>query len=732
MSHHSHGSWSSLVHLDSNTYVLAFQSSNNKSGISTFTISPDGQTITELDFMQHDVSNSGYNSLVKVDSDTVALAYRSSGSGTIKTFDIDSDGDITLADSLKHTTSGGFYNSLVQVDSDTFALAYVDCVWCIGGIYIATVDIDSDGDITAVKTKSKISNMSYQYTGEGYNSLVQVDSDTFALAYTGAWYDGYISTLTISSDGQTITKVDTLEHDEINGKWNSLVQVDSDTFALAYQGNSEGYISTFDIDSDGDITAVKTRSEGNNLKYGDAPLALESWGKSFVKMDSDTFALAHTDPYSGGHITTFNILSDGQTITKLSALQHDTDYATRGTMLKVGSDTVAIAYYGSGGEDRGGIISTVTIGTAADDRISVNKNINTSLSESVSLTDDTAAGISVTQSLSETIGLADSISKTKEIVIPLGETLQVSDSVSIGKTVTQSLTETISLEDKVSKAVEEKLSESVSLTDSSSAFKSRIVSLSESISFTDSSGKEIVTNLSESIALTEGITKKVTVDLSESVQLIDSRPPSAPTDIVAVDAETDGVNGFDALNGATDVDTFTIGAKTYAIVTGKFDSGVQIIDISDPTNIVALDEEFDASAWNWKMPGAHGVHTFTIGAKTYAIVTAPSGNYGTDGIQMIDVSDPTDIVATDSVTEQTWMDFIELQTHIMLRHLLLVQSTYAIVPAYGGNGVQMIDVSDPTNIVALDDEYNNNNGFDSTYREQLTLLSLLLVQVRMR
>ena len=315
-----------------------------------------------------------------------------------------------------------------------------------GKISIATVDIDSDGNITAVKTQSEGSN-SNLYWGSGYNSLVQVNSDTFALAYTGAWEDGYISTFTISSNGQTITEVDTVEHDGRNATFNSLVQVDSDTFALAYKGNSEGYISTFDIDSDGDITAVKTRSEGNNLKYGDAPLALESWGKSFVKMDSDTFALAHTDPYSGGHITTFNILSDGNTITKLSALQHETDYATRGTMLKVGSDTVAIAYYGSGGEDRGGIISTVTIGTAADDRISVNKNINTSLSESIALTDSISVGRATTTSLSESVSLTDSASKTKEIVIPLGEILQVSDSNSIGKTVTQPLSESVALTD---------------------------------------------------------------------------------------------------------------------------------------------------------------------------------------------------------------------------------------------------------------------------------------------
>jgi len=49
-------------------------------------------------------------------------------------------------------------------------------------------------------------------------------------------YDGFISTFTISSDGTTITKVDSLEHDTDYGIRNSLVQVDSDTYALAYAG----------------------------------------------------------------------------------------------------------------------------------------------------------------------------------------------------------------------------------------------------------------------------------------------------------------------------------------------------------------------------------------------------------------------------------------------------------------------------------------------------------------
>ncbi len=368
LEHHSHGAWTSLVHLDSDTYVLAFQSGINRSGISTFTISPDGSTITELDFMQHDVSNSGYNSLVKVDSDTVALAYRSLGSGTIKTFDIDSGGDITLADSLKHTTgSGGFYNSLVHVASDTFALAYQD-----SSLWMATFTINSDGDITAVRTETNSDPtaraFSFSYgSGGSYPSMVQVDSDTYAVAHTGRDSDGFITTFNISSDGTTIAEEDVLEHDTHEAIWNSLVKVDSDTFALAYK---HGYsaptgssISTFTIESDGDITAVMAHSDGSgccaNNQFWHTNAAVQTWSRSFVQMDSDTFALSLTHGSTGGaYITTFNISSDGNTITKLDTLQHDTDAAARGSILKLDSDTVAIAYYGNG---VAGIISTFTI-----------------------------------------------------------------------------------------------------------------------------------------------------------------------------------------------------------------------------------------------------------------------------------------------------------------------------------------------------------------------------------
>ena len=99
----------------------------------------------------------------------------------------------------------GSSNSLVQVDSDTYALAYSGFA---GDGFISTFTIDSDGNITAVKTQSEGNNLEHDTTHALSNSLVQVDSDTYALAYQGADRDGFISTFTISADGSTITNVD--------------------------------------------------------------------------------------------------------------------------------------------------------------------------------------------------------------------------------------------------------------------------------------------------------------------------------------------------------------------------------------------------------------------------------------------------------------------------------------------------------------------------------------------
>ena len=242
----------------------------------------DGSIILETTSLEHDARQGQYNSLVQVDSDTYALAYAGvDNHGHISTFTISSDGSsVVEVDTLEHDTVQGLHNSLVQVDSDTYALAYAGAV---DNGFISTFTIDSNGNIAAVKTQSLGNNLEHDTVQGLHNSLVQVDSDTYALAYAGAGDNGYISTFTIDSDTGAITPiliqnhantseeddVANLEHDENRASFNSLVHVVSDTYALAYTSHGEdGFISTFTIDSDtAAITAVKTQSEGNNLEH---------------------------------------------------------------------------------------------------------------------------------------------------------------------------------------------------------------------------------------------------------------------------------------------------------------------------------------------------------------------------------------------------------------------------------------------------------------------------------
>jgi len=203
--------------------------------------------------------------------------------------------------SLEYVTQADPYNSIIQVDSDTYALAYAGDD---GDGYIATFTITSDG-----ATITEVASSEHDALRGTHNSLIQVDSDTYALAYAGDGQVGFITTFTISADGATITEVASLEHDALRGTHNSLIQVDSDTYALAYAANGEdGFIKTFTITSDG-ATITEVASLEHDIKWG--------MYNSIVQVDSDTYVLAYTGKGEDGYITTFTVSAEGLPLQKL-------------------------------------------------------------------------------------------------------------------------------------------------------------------------------------------------------------------------------------------------------------------------------------------------------------------------------------------------------------------------------------------------------------------------------
>jgi len=190
----------------------------------------------------------------------------------------------------------------------------------------------------------------------------------------------------------------------------------------------------------------------------------------------------------------------------------------------------------------------------------------------------------------------------------------------------------------------------------------------------------------------------------DGVQLIDVSDPSAP---VAVGSATDGFGGFDELAGARTVATFVINASTYAIVASWDDDGVQLIDVSDPSAPVAVGSATDGFGGFDELDAAFGVATFVINARTYAIVASGADN----GVQLIDVSDPSSPVAVGSATDG-FGGFDTLAGGHGVATFVINASTYAIVASYSDDGVQLIDVSDPSVPVAVGSATDGFGGFD--------------------
>ena len=106
-----------------------------------------------------------------------------------------------------------------------------------------------------------------------------------------------------------------------------------------------------------------------------------------------------------------------------------------------------------------------------------------------------------------------------------------------------------------------------------------------------------------------------------------------PMDPIAVGSATEGVDGFNEMDNPSSVRVFTVGDdKTYAIVTGRTSNSVQLIDVTDPANPIALSTAVDGVNGFTELGGAWAVDTFTAGdGKTYAIV--PS--YDDNGVQLM-------------------------------------------------------------------------------------------------
>ena len=193
----------------------------------------------------------------------------------------------------------------------------------------------------------------------------------------------------------------------------------------------------------------------------------------------------------------------------------------------------------------------------------------------------------------------------------------------------------------------------------------------------------------------------------ESFAQVEPLLTSYPLDpfFVPVNSATDG-EGFDVLDGARDITVVKIGSSVYALVASTVDNGIQIIDITDPTNIFPVSSAVDRRDGFDKLEGARSITTVTIGSSVYALVASAFD----DGVQIINITDPTNITPTDSVTDEDG-EFNVLERVTGITTVTIGSSTYALVASFGDNGIQIINITDPTNITPVNSAVDGEDGF---------------------
>ena len=174
----------------------------------------------------------------------------------------------------------------------------------------------------------------------------------------------------------------------------------------------------------------------------------------------------------------------------------------------------------------------------------------------------------------------------------------------------------------------------------------------------------------------------VAASINDAVQIINMSDPSSPQ---AAGNITDG--GTRELDGANSIAIFESGGHTYAAVAAVDDGAVQIIDLSDPSSPQAAGSISDGG--ELALFRANSIAVFESGGHTYAAVAG----YGDDGVQIINMSDPSSPQAAGRITDGGTR---ELDGASEIAIFESGGTTYAAVTGQDDDGVQIIDLSDPS------------------------------------
>ena len=189
------------------------------------------------------------------------------------------------------------------------------------------------------------------------HEIIRHNENTFIVVYRDASDDGFLKTFNISADGNTISEIAKLEYNTSSGNWPSIKRVDHDTYLLAYTySNNYGYLQTFDISTDGKtITKVKEYRHENYRMYYNTLLQLSP---NYYVLSNRGYRNHAASSGKWGHwLKTYKVSDDGKTITPITSLNHapssNSNYGTYNHFAKLDSDSYALMTHSYDSQETG-------------------------------------------------------------------------------------------------------------------------------------------------------------------------------------------------------------------------------------------------------------------------------------------------------------------------------------------------------------------------------------------
>ena len=190
----------------------------------------------------------------------------------------------------------------------------------------------------------------------------------------------------------------------------------------------------------------------------------------------------------------------------------------------------------------------------------------------------------------------------------------------------------------------------------------------------------------------------------DGIRLLDITDPRSPALGVLV---KNGQYGFEALSDPLSIDAITINGAPYVLAANYFENSVQVIDVSDPSAPVPAAALFDGVDGH-DLKGAHDIRAVNTGDGALAVVSTTRDS----GISVIDISDPrAPAPASHVVDGQGGFDNLNgVQYLDAVNH---GARTLVAATSYFDNAVQLLDITDPGAPVPLPSAANGQNGFEA-------------------